>query len=731
MWRRRPLVFSLARIKTTLTGRRGLRLGISCVIGALCLMWAHGSLTVSVQATSTTATPLGVGQNFGGRLVSPASQLRISPKATTTAGDALVAIVEVRRNAGLTAVSSVKDSSADLWSRATAVHNGIADEELWYVANAHSISTSGNITITTALSGAIAATVVELQGIATSAPLDVRASSFGVSASPSVRPSAATIDANEISIGDAGWRGTVTPSRQSAGYTLLPTQQSTVSGEGTGEAAGVEVLSATGTQRFADALSASVAWTGVIATFEAASVPPTPTPSPSGTASPSPTPSGSPIKHVVVIYMENHSFDNVLGNWCFVNSRCSGYDVTKPVTLKGGVQHTLQQAPDVVPQVLHTVASQVTGIDGGLMDGWAGIQGCGATSTLTGSIPYGCLTYYAPTQIPNLAALANKFVVSDQTFSMSDSPSWGGHVYAVAATNDHFTGDNPAPPQPTPAGYVVGPGWGCDSNKITPWIDPSTGKVSKQPSCIPDPSLGLPNGGAFAPTTARYVPTIMDRLDAAGLSWRLYTAPSADAEYIWAVCPSFAECLDTGQAQHMVSTPQVLTDAGAGSLPSYSLVLGGISPNANIVQHNGMSMATGDSWIGQVVSAIENGPEWNSTAIFITYDDCGCFYDHVAPGVNPDGTPQGTRIPMVIVSPYAKAGYTDSTPATFASILAYVERTFGLAPLSVNDAAAYPYTNSFDYSQTLLAGIPMQREAISRAEQQYLAAHPVNPDDPT
>src|ERR1019366_2959060 len=138
------------------------------------------------------------------------------------------------------------------------------------------------------------------------------------------------------------------------------------------------------------------------------------------------------------------------------------------------------------------------------------------------------------------------------------------------------------------------------------------------------------------------------------------------------------------------------------------------------VQHNQMSMAKGDNWIGQVVSAIENGPDWSSTAIFITYDDCGCFYDHVAPSVNPDGTPQGTRIPMVIVSPYAKAGYTDSTPATFASILAYVEQTFGLAPLSLNDAAAYPYTNSFDYSQTPLTGIPMQRESISPAEQHYL-----------
>jgi phospholipase C len=225
----------------------------------------------------------------------------------------------------------------------------------------------------------------------------------------------------------------------------------------------------------------------------------------------------------------------------------------------------------------------------------------------------------------------------------------------------------------------------------------------------------------------------MDRLDQSSLSWRLYTAPSTDTDYIWAVCPSFAECLDTGQQRNMVPTQQVLTDAAAGTLPSYSLVLDGVrtSQYGRVVQHNQMSMAVGDSWIGQVVSAIENGPDWGSTAIFITYDDCGCFYDHVPPGVNPDGTQQGPRMPMVIVSPYAKPGYTDPTQATFASILAYVEQTFNLAPLGVNDSGAYPYTNAFDYSQTPLAGIRMQQQTITPAEQQYIAAHPGDPDDPT
>ena len=104
-------------------------------------------------------------------------------------------------------------------------------------------------------------------------------------------------------------------------------------------------------------------------------------------------------------------------------------------------------------------------------------------------------------------------------------------------------------------------------------------------------------------------------------------------------------------------------------------------------------MTVCDDWIGQVVSAIENGPDWNSTAIFSTWDDCGCFYDHVPP---PKG--DGVRVPMIIISPYAKPGYTDSTVSTFASMLAFIEHNFGVAPLSNVDAKSYYYTNSFDFS---------------------------------
>jgi Phosphoesterase family len=76
-------------------------------------------------------------------------------------------------------------------------------------------------------------------------------------------------------------------------------------------------------------------------------------------------------------------------------------------------------------------------------------------------------------------------------------------------------------------------------------------------------------------------------------------------------------------------------------------------PDAKYSGHNGFSTTAGDDWVGQIAPAIMYGPLWRSTVLFITWDDCGCFYDQVPPGINPDGTQQGPRVPLVIVSPHA------------------------------------------------------------------------------
>ena len=450
-----------------------------------------------------------------------------------------------------------------------------------------------------------------------------------------------------------------------------------------------------------------------------------------GTAAPAPKVGAqvkTPIRHVVVIFQENHSFDDVLGAYCSavaagtihrsgLNRPCDG--VKRAITMPGSP--ALRKMPDVVPNVNHGVEGQRTALDAGKMDGWLKVGGCSRGE---------CLAQRSAAESPNLTALANAFSLGDRTFEHSTSPSWVGHIEIVAATKDGYFGNNPVykPGRGVPP---KGPGWGCDSNNVASYVT-ATRFV---PSCIPDkklPASRFPYGGAFGPTPVRQVPTIMDRLASAGLTWNLFagegpitsTRPSPDG-YLWTICPAFAQCLNTPQSKGFVANDGVFTAAKKGTLPSFSVV----TPTAAQSQHNGNSWVAGDNWIGQVVSAIELGPDWSSTAIFITWDDCGCFYDHVNPLVY--GSDWGVRVPMVIVSPYARAGYTDSTPTTFSGILAFTEHTFGLAPLNPSDSSAYDFRNSFDYSQTRLAIEKMVISSIPMSSRRWIAAHPPNENDPT
>jgi len=409
----------------------------------------------------------------------------------------------------------------------------------------------------------------------------------------------------------------------------------------------------------------------------------------------------NPIKHVVILFQENHSFDNVLGKLCVEDARCDG---TTTGLLSDGSTIPLPPQPDVVPQAVHDVASQTKAIDGGKMDKFDKTAGCSAKSGYT------CFDQVDPSQIPDLAALARAFAISDHTFEDGPMPSWGSHLDLVTTSLDGFDGNGPTANQQGASGQ------GCDSGLDTLWQASPTDTPILVPACVPKPD----GSGAYRPTPVPWVPTLMDRLTAAGKSWLLYGALRGTSSYGWSICPVFADCVYSSQDENLVDRGQVLTDAAAGTLPNVSIVIP-TEPNS---QHNFWSMQQGDNWIGSVVSAIMDGPDWGSTAIFITYDDCGCFYDHVAPPLG-----LGVRVPMVIVSPYARAGYTDSRPASFASLLSFIEHRFGkVKPLSSVDANAYDYANSFDYGQTPLRPIPLAQHPISPAEQEYLREHPAPPD---
>jgi phospholipase C len=252
--------------------------------------------------------------------------------------------------------------------------------------------------------------------------------------------------------------------------------------------------------------------------------------------------------------------------------------------------------------------------------------------------------------------------------------------------------------------------WGCDSNNLIRWTPPGGGTKIPVPSCVPKQD----GSGPFRDSPVRWVPTIMDRLDGAGLTWRIYSTYNW-----WSVCPSFADCVFDPQVNNALPAQQVLADGKKGGLASLSLVIPGWANS----QHNGTPIASGDNWIASIVNAVAEGPDWDSTAIFITYDDCGCFYDHVRP---PAGL--GIRVPMVIVSPYAKAGFVDSSVASYDSMMAYTEHAFDVRPLASSDAAAYDFAWSFDYSQAPLDPVPLRRHRVPAAALRWMREHPHAPD---
>jgi phospholipase C len=423
------------------------------------------------------------------------------------------------------------------------------------------------------------------------------------------------------------------------------------------------------------------------------------------------TPVTYPITHVVVIFQENNSFDHLLGKLCVdEHDRCDG---TTEGKLSSGESIPLAPGGDLVPGVAHSVHTMKTAIHGGLMDGWDHIPQC------TKSFGYHCLEQDDPSRVPTLAALADQFVISDRTFQLYTPSSWGAHLDLVSSNLDGFTGDNPfASP-----GFGERRGWGCDSKDDAPWVDPNdpTSKPILVPSCIPNRQ----GQGPYRASPVQYVPTIMDRLKSAGRTWKIYTPTLRDRTqgYGHAICPSFYECLGSNQAKNMVRWKTFVGDATAGKLPNFSIVI----PTMDNSQHNGTSLMVGDNWIASLVSAVMSNPdEWNSTAIFITHDDCGCFYDHVPP---PTG--MGVRLPMVIVSPFAKPRFVDGNDASFASILAFTEHLYGLQPMNKVDRNAYDYFQSFDFGQRPLPPIPLPQHRVPPSSLRYLQRHPPDPNDPT
>jgi phospholipase C len=270
--------------------------------------------------------------------------------------------------------------------------------------------------------------------------------------------------------------------------------------------------------------------------------------------------------------------------------------------------------------------------------------------------------------------LAARYTLADRMFQSNGGASFIAHQYLIAGQSGNAISlpryGNGAPPQ-----------WGCDS--------PSGTVIS-----VLDPSGRIVPG----PFPCFSYPTLADRLDAANVSWRYYAPSVGKPGYIWSAFDAIRQIRFGPDWSRNVSSPEtnVLQDIAGGTLPAVSWVV----PSALDSDHALFSSTSGPQWVGSIVNAIGASSYWQDTAIFILWDDWGGWYDHVAPP-KMDGIGLGFRVPLIVVSPFAKHGYVSHVQYEFGSLLRFVESTFNLASLGTTDARANSLDDCFDFSQQL------------------------------
>jgi len=397
-----------------------------------------------------------------------------------------------------------------------------------------------------------------------------------------------------------------------------------------------------------------------------ATQPPKPTAA-SPTQAPQPTqPTGSSsgihkIQHIIIIMQENRSFDTYFGTYPGANgipmqNGTPTVCVNDPKT--GQCVKPYHNANDVNAGGPHSAASAVTDINGGAMNGFIQAFRGGQRACKNPDTP-GCSLSQTPDvmgwhdarEIPNYWAYAQNFVLQDKMFEPNASWSLPSHLFLVS-------------------------GWSAYCNRpgdVTSCVNALDGPPSKLNTSKND----------YAWTDLTYL------LHQANISWAYYLSEGSepdcsddamlcqakpqtrDVPGIWNPLPAFDTVKQDGQLANIQTIDQYFTATKAGTLPSVTWIV----PEGTVSEHPPGSVHTGQAYVTSLVNAAMQGPDWNSTAIFLTWDDWGGFYDHVVPPVV-DQNGYGLRVPGLVISPYARQGVIDHQTLSFDAYLKFIEDDF-------------------------------------------------------
>lgn len=309
--------------------------------------------------------------------------------------------------------------------------------------------------------------------------------------------------------------------------------------------------------------------------------------------------------------------------------------------------------------------------------------------------------------------IARAYALGDHFFMGHNSESYTAHQYIFSAQSNNVVDPPDYNKDPSYCGpfydYCAFTPWGCDSPSTTTTfrLDPETGEESKEP-IGPFPCFGP--GGPHP--NVRY-PSLADRVDEKGLTWRLYAHSlcqsinpldvNASIRFggLWPSKPDMATChRDEGIFSTRVDTKNF-------RMPEYAFFddiknskrelanVTWILPGLLTSDHPGVPFGwCGPSWVAKLVNAVGRSKYWDSTVIFVFWDDWGGYYDHVKPYVVRDAAGPGFRVPLMVISPYAKRNHVGHTEIEFGTLLKFTEETLGLRSLDATDAS--PYLNNLD-----------------------------------
>ena len=367
-----------------------------------------------------------------------------------------------------------------------------------------------------------------------------------------------------------------------------------------------------------------------------------------------------PIDHVIVIVKENHTFDNYFGSFPGAEGTSktpAGADVGRPPAL-------------LTYDLCHSHQCGLDDWSHGQMNGWTDAH---------------AFDQYTEDDLPNYWQYARHYALADHFFSSMIGPSFPGHFFALAAQAGWALGN---PSQTVP--------WGCDDGAG------ATVDVLVKGTCQTQQAFPCFD-----------MPTVVDLLPQ-GYTWKFYgnQLPPGIGQ-IWSMFDAVDHVRNTGAWQeHVVDESQFDGDVAAGTLPNVVFLV----PQLLQSEHPPENICAGENWtVGHINAVMKTGAQadglWWHTAILMTYDDFGGWYDHVAPPMHygcDQQTPYGLgfRLPAIFISPYVKPGLVYKTVAHQASLPKFIEAVFGLESLNSRDPAAQdgPGTDdllgAFDFTQT-------------------------------